>query len=205
MYLSLLFRRALFNELSYYSKGIKNNIMKTVLYLISACLFTLSIGCGSSKFGINRDTEAIIGLWEVKAIHNSDESGYKIIPPGMFKMVQSDGRFTNFMSTDDGAIITVDGSYTLKDNLYTESIINSFNKSQEGKDNPLQIKMPHSNFMYLRWFQPIDELGVIQNRWVEEIWQRVVIEDLEVSNVDLRQELRQLLDDEELIKKVIQK
>ena len=58
--------------------------------------------------------------------------------------------------------------------------------------------------MYLRWFQPIDELGVEQNRWVEEIWQRVLIQDLEVSNVDLRQELRLLLDDEELIKKVIE-
>jgi hypothetical protein len=57
--------------------------------------------------------------------------------------------------------------------------------------------------MYLRWFQPIDEFGVEQNRWVEEIWQRVLIEDLEVSNVDLRQELKSLLDDEELIKQVL--
>ncbi len=48
--------------------------------------------------------------------------------------------------------------------------------------------------MYLRWFQPIDEFGVERNRWVEEIWQRVLIEDLEVSNVDLRQELRTLFD-----------
>jgi hypothetical protein len=102
--------------------------------------------------------------------------------------------------TPDG---TVDGSYKIEGDVYTESIINSFNKSQEGKDNPLQIKLSHDNFMYLRWFQPIDEFGVEQNRWVEEIWQRVLIEDLEVSNVDLRQELKSLLDDEELIKQVL--
>lgn len=177
--------------------------MKSVVYFISVCLFTLSAGCSTLKYGMNSEADTIIGLWEVKAIHNSDEAGYEITPPGMFKMIQTDGRFTNFMSTSDGAIITVDGAYTLNGDLYTESIINSFNKSQEGKDNLLQIKMSHENFMYLRWFQPIDELGVVQNRWVEEIWQRIVIEELEVSNVDLRQELRQLLDDEELIKKVV--
>ncbi len=178
--------------------------MKTVRFLVLICSLALfGGGCGTSKSAVNKGTERIIGLWEVKAIHNSDESGYKLTPQGMFKMIQSDGVFINFMSTDEGAIITVDGTYSLNGNLYTESIVNSFNKSQEGKDNPLQLKMSHDNFMYLRWFQPIDEFGVIQNRWIEEIWQRVLIEDLEVSNVDLRQELRQLIEDEELIEKVI--
>lgn len=58
--------------------------------------------------------------------------------------------------------------------------------------------------MYLRWFQPIDEFGVLQNRWIEEIWQRVRIEDLEVRNVDLQQELRSLLSNEEVIRQVIE-
>ncbi len=115
-----------------------------------------------------------------------------------------DGRFMNFMSTEKGAIITVDGTYRLEGDIYTEEIVNSFNKSQEGKDNPLNIKLTHENFMYLRWFQPIDEFGVKQNRWIEEIWQRVCIEDLDVSNVDLRQELKQLLINEEVIEKVVE-
>ena len=177
--------------------------MKTVWSVFCVCLLVLTTGCSASRSAINKNAESIIGLWEVKAIHNSNESGNKITPHGMFKIVQSDGRFINFMSTENGAIITVDGSYKIEGDVYTESIINSFNKSQEGKDNPLQIKLSHDNFMYLRWFQPIDEFGVEQNRWVEEIWQRVLIEDLEVSNVDLRQELKSLLDDEELIKQVL--
>ncbi|NLB81335.1 MAG: DUF4488 domain-containing protein, partial [Clostridiaceae bacterium] len=142
-------------------------------------------------------------LWEVKAIHNSDEAGYKETPQGMFKMIMEQGKFMNFMSTDKGAIITVDGSYDLNGNIYTEKIVNSFNSTQVGKDNLLQIKLSNKNFMYLRRFQPIDEFGVVRNRWVEEIWQRVLIEDLDVSNVDLRQELRSLLTDEEAIKKVV--
>ena len=167
-------------------------------------IVTFFAGCGSAQQVSLSDpaVERIVGLWEVKAIHNSDEAGYKVIPSGMFKMIFDDGRFMNFMSTEKGAIITVDGTFRLKGDLYTEEIVNSFNKSQEGKDNPLNIKMTRKSFMYLRWFQPIDEFGVTQNRWVEEIWQRVSIGDLEVSNVDLRQELRLLLDNDELIKKM---
>ena len=166
-------------------------------------LFALQISCGKTKSSVSGDVENIWGLWEVKAIHNSDEEGYKETPHGMFKMIMMDGKFMNFMSTNKGAIITVDGSYNLKGNIYTEKIVNSFNSIQMGKDNLLQIKLSNKNFMYLRWFQPIDEFGVERNRWVEEIWQRVLIEDLEESNVDLRQELRALLTDEDAIKKVI--
>lgn len=179
--------------------------MKTIVgYFMLACLLLFTASCGATRSSSGSEIrDRIIGLWEVKAIHNSNESGYMETPPGMFKMVFPNGKFVNFMSTDQGAIITVDGTYRLQGENYTESIVNSFNKTQEGKDNPLQVKLSHENFMYLRWFQPIDEFGVEQNRWVEEIWQRVRIEDLEVSNVDLRQELRQLLDNEEVIEKVI--
>lgn len=177
----------------------------TVDYLMLICVLVFITGCGSSRPGVGGKTvDRIIGLWEVKAIHNSDESGYKETPPGMFKMIFQDGKFMNFMSTKNGAIITVDGTYRVKGDVYTEEIVNSFNKSQEGKDNPLNVKLTHENFMYLRWFQPVDEFGVEQMRWVEEIWQRVRIEDLEVSNVDLRQELRMLLNNEEVIKKLLE-
>ncbi len=177
----------------------------TVGFFMLVCMLTFAAGCGATRSsGEGRTADKIIGLWEVKAIHNSNESGYMETSPGMFKMIFPNGMFINFISTDEGAIITVDGTYKLKGDIYTEEIVNSFNKSQEGKDNPLQVKLSHENFMYLRWFQPIDEFGVAQNRWIEEIWQRVRIEDLEVSNVDLRQELRQLLDNEEVIEKVVE-
>jgi hypothetical protein len=44
----------------------------------------------------------------------------------------------------------------------------------------------------------------VRNRWIEEIWQRVRIEDLEVSNVDLLQELRSLPVNEEVIEKMVE-
>ena len=174
-------------------------------YFIYICTVALAIGCGSTKPGVGtKSADQILGLWEVKAIHNSDEAGYKVISPGMFKMVFPDGDFMNFMSTGKGAIITVDGTYRIEGDILTEEIVNSFNKSQEGKDNPLHIKLSNENFMYLRWFQPVDEFGVEQNRWIEEIWQRVRIEDLEDSNVDLRQELKTLLNDEDVIRRVVE-
>ncbi|NLY24420.1 MAG: DUF4488 domain-containing protein [Bacteroidales bacterium] len=177
----------------------------TVGYLMFICMLAFATGCGSSQRGVSgKKAERVIGLWEVKAIHNSNEPGYEETPPGMFKMVLPDGKFMNFISTEKGAIITVDGTYRLEGDLYTEAIVNSFNKTQEGKQNPLQIKLSQENFMYLRWFQPIDEFGVLQNRWIEEIWQRVRIEDLEVRNVDLQQELRSLLSNEEVIRQVIE-
>ena len=181
------------------------NIMKaTVSYLLFLCLLALAAGCGTSQRGMSdQKAERMIGLWEVKAIHNNNESGYKETPQGMFKMISSDGTFMNFMSTEKGAIITVDGAYRLEGDIYTEEIVHSFNKSQEGKHNPLQVKLSQGNFMYLRWFQPIDEFGMVQNRWIEEIWQRVRIEDLEESNINLRQELRTLLSNEEVINQMI--
>lgn len=180
--------------------------MKTsVLYFGLFCALVFFAGCSTSqRVSKSATVQRLLGLWEVKAVHNSDEEGYKEMPNGMFKMVFPDGRFMNFMSTNRGAIITVDGTYRMMgDSVYVEEIVNSFNKTQEGKDNLLWLKMSHDNFMYLRWFQPVDEFGVNRNRWVEEIWQRVLIEDLEVSNVDLRQELRQLISDEKVIEKVI--
>ena len=184
--------------------NLKNNMMKnlTSLFLLIG-LFVLLISCGTTRSSVSGDVENIWGLWEVKAIHNRDEVGYKETPQGMFKMIMKQGKFMNFISTSKGAIITVDGSYDLNGDVCTKKIVNSFNSSQVGKDYLLQIKLSNKNFMYVRWFLPIDEFGIERNRWVEEIWQRVLIEDLEVSNVDLRQELRTLLTDEEVIKKIV--
>ncbi|QRX63113.1 DUF4488 domain-containing protein [Dysgonomonadaceae bacterium zrk40] len=176
----------------------------TKLTFLLLLTMSLVISCGSSRRAAMDQASRLYGLWEVKAIHNSDEPGYKQIPPGMFKMIFPNGQFMNFISTQEGAIITVDGSYRIEGDLYTEEIVHSFNKSQEGKHNPLQMKLSQQHFMYLRWFQPIDEFGMERNRWIEEIWQRVRIEDLEVSNVDLQQELSSLPVNEEGIRKVIE-
>lgn len=177
-----------------------------VKYFGLFCLLIFFTSCGATQHATkNATAQRLLGLWEVKAVHNSDEGGYKEMPDGMFKMVLPDGKFMNFMSTEKGAIITVDGTYRMVgDTIYVEEIVNSFNKTQEGKDNPLSMKLSHDNFMYLRWFQPIDEFGVNRNRWVEEVWQRVQIQDLESSNVDLRQELRQLISDEKVIQQVVE-
>lgn len=180
--------------------------MKTKLfYPVLICMFALLFGCGTSQKGLkNATAKRLVGLWEVKAVHNSDEAGYKVMPKGMFKMVSPNGEFFNFMSTEKGAMITVDGTYRMiGDSIYVEEINHSFNRSQIGKDNPLNLKLSRDKFMYLRWFQAIDEFGVDKNRWIEEIWQRVEIEDMESSRFELEHELRTLVRDEEAIKKVI--
>lgn len=184
-------------------------MINKLFYAAMICMmFALTPGCGASKKGLKSATaKRLYGLWEVKAVHNSNEDGYKRMPRGMFKMILEDGRFFNFMTTEKGAMITVDGTYRLDgNNLYTEEINHSFNRTQIGKDNPLHLRLTGDKFMYLRWFQAIDEFGTDQNRWIEEIWQRVEIEDMEVSRIDLEQELRLLLKDsdaKEVIEEVI--
>ena len=180
--------------------------MKTKLfYSVFVCVIALLTGCGTAQKGLKSETaKRLFGLWEVKAIHNSNEGGYKKMPHGMFKMIIDDGRFVNFMTTERGAMITVDGTYRLVgDSLYIEEIDHSFNRTQVGKDNPLNLKLSGPKFMYLRWFQAVDEFGENQNQWVEEIWQRVELEDMEVSRIDLEQELRALVKDPEVIRKVM--
>lgn len=180
--------------------------MKTKLfYSVFVCVIALLAGCGTAQKGLKSETaKRLFGLWEVKAIHNSNEGGYKKMPHGMFKMIIDDGRFVNFMTTAGGAMITVDGTYRLVgDSLYIEEINHSFNRTQVGKDNPLNLKLSGPKFMYLMWFQAVDEFGENQNQWIEEIWQRVELEDMEVSRIDLEQELRALVKDPEVIKKVM--
>lgn len=181
--------------------------MNTRLFRFSIIMLmaTLLVGCGTSKKGLKSETaQRMFGLWEVKAVHNSNEDGYKRMPRGMFKMICEDGRFFNFMTTEKGAMITVDGKFRLDgDSIYTEEIRHSFNRTQIGKDNPLHLRLAGAKFLYLRWFQAVDEFGTDQNRWVEEIWQRVEIEDMEVSRVDLEQELRIIIQDQRAIKEVI--
>lgn len=181
-------------------------IMKTIhLCTLFVCVIALLAGCGTAQRGLKSETaKRLFGLWEVKAIHNSNEGGYKKVPHGMFKLIVNDGRFVNFMTTDEGAMITVDGKYRLVgDSLYIEEIDHSFNRSQIGKDNPLILRLSGPRFMYLKWFQAVDEFGNNQNQWVEEIWQRLELEDMEVSRVDLEQELRALVKDPNVVKKVI--
>ncbi len=178
-------------------------------FSFSALLFSVLIlftACGASqKTYKSARAKQLHGLWEVKAVHNSNEDGYKRMPRGMFKMIFEDGRFVNFMTTEKGAMITVDGTYRLDGNdIYTEEINHSFNVTQIGKDNPLELKLTGGKFMYLRWYQAVDEFGTDQNRWVEEIWQRVEIEDMEVSQIDLEQELKLLVKDPDAIKEVIE-
>ncbi|MDO5524305.1 MAG: DUF4488 domain-containing protein [Bacteroidia bacterium] len=180
--------------------------MKTRLfYAAFICVIALLTGCGTAQKGLKGSTaKQLLGLWEVKAVHNSNEGGYKEMPNGMFKMILDNGRFINFMTTPKGAMITVDGTYRLVgDSIYIEEIDHSFNASQIGKDNPLNLKLSGNKFMYLRWFQAVDEFGENQHQWVEEIWQRVEIEDMEVSRIDLEQELRRLVKDPEAIRQVI--
>ncbi len=181
--------------------------MNTRLFRFSIIMLMaiLLVGCGTSKKGLKSETaQRMFGLWEVKAVHNSNEDGYKRMPRGMFKMICEDGRFFNFMTTEKGAMITVDGKFRLDgDSIYTEEIRHSFNRTQIGKDNPLHLRLAGAKFLYLRWFQAVDEFGTDQNRWVEEIWQRVEIEDMEVSRVDLEQELRIIIQDQRAIKEVI--
>ncbi len=174
-------------------------------YSVVCCVTAFIVGCGASQKGLRSATaKQMFGLWEVKAVHNSNEDGYKRMPRGMFKMICDDGRFFNFMTTEKGALITVDGSFRLSgDSIYIEEINHSFNMSQIGKDNPLHLRLAGPKFLYLRWYQAVDELGATQNRWVEEIWQRVEIEDLEVSRIDLEQELRLILQDRKAIEKII--
>jgi hypothetical protein len=123
----------------------------------------------------------------------------------MFKLILPNGKFVNFMTTDRGSTITVDGTYVVEgDSIYIEKIDHSFNKSQIGMANPLYLKLSNDNFMYLRWFQAIDEFNQQQNRWIEEIWQRVKREGMDRSTFSLQQELRTILEDQEVIDYIIQ-
>ena len=102
----------------------------TIPILLLLLSMALAIGCGSPRHATKGQAARLYGLWEVKAIHNSDEPGYSETPPGMFKMIFPDGHFMNFMSTKEGAIITVDGTYRLEGDLYTKRLCTPLTKAR---------------------------------------------------------------------------
>ena len=119
--------------------------MKTkIFYSLFVCVIALLTGCGTAQKGLKSETaKRLFGLWEVKAIHNSNEGGYKKMPHGMFKMIIDDGRFVNFMTTEEAAMITVDGTYRLVgDSLYIEQDAGRKRQSLESETLWTQVYVP---------------------------------------------------------------
>jgi len=115
------------------------------------------------------------GLWLFRAQRTSNALDKGFIPttPGTFKMVASDGKFTNFSINGYNAMIGTDGyGHIESDSIYVESVQRSIIPSLVGKDNRLVYKLKNNN-LYLKFFLEKNTIDQDVNIWIEEIWEKI--------------------------------
>ena len=114
-------------------------------------------------------------MFKAQKTSNNIESGYIPTNPGTFKIISSDGKFTNFNNLGYNAVIGTDGLYHIEsDSTYIESIKRSVIPSLVGKDNRLVYKLK-DNKLYIKFFLEKNSLNQDVNIWIEEIWEKVQI------------------------------
>jgi len=87
------------------------------------------------------DQKDLIGVWEM--LYNGK-------PTGFLKIIGSDGRLTNIVSTPQGFLTTLTGSFEItSDSTYTEKIEKSVNSVLTGTHNKITYKMDNANYMVI--------------------------------------------------------
>jgi sugar (pentulose or hexulose) kinase len=97
--------------------------LKYLLLFIAVQLFAL----GTFAQGSNK---SFVGIWELTTI-KSDGGVPTEVPPGVLKIFNADGTFTNVQVQQTGSVITHGGKFVVNDDRqYTETIKNEINTAE---------------------------------------------------------------------------
>lgn len=138
-------------------------------------IFICSVLPINAQSNIENKANILEGIWIFRAQKTSNNSEKGFIPtiPGTFKIISSDGKFSNFSIRGYNAIIGTDGLYNVEsDSIYVESIQRSVIPSLIGKDNKLVYKLDN-NKLFLKFFLEKNAINQDVNIWIEEIWEKV--------------------------------
>lgn len=158
----------------------KKNITPLLLTLMLCFISSIK---AQSKPEIKKNI--LEGLWMFKAEKTSDkiEKGFIQTIPGTFKIISSDGKFTNFSTRGYNAIIGTDGLCHIEsDSIYIESVQRSVIPILIGKDNRLVYKLDN-NKLYLKFFLEKNAINQDVNIWIEEIWEKIQMPNDTNSNL----------------------
>lgn len=146
---------------------------------ITTYFFTAFLLCFISTVKAQSKTEikknVLEGIWMLKAEKKSNnlEMGYIPSPPATFKIISSDGKFINFSTRGNNAVIGTDGLCHIEsDSIYIETIERSVIPSLVGKNNKLIYKL-NNNKLFLKFYLEKNSINQTVNIWIEEIWEKI--------------------------------
>lgn len=150
--------------------------MKKIIPYLLFFVVTSSLFPTNAQSKIDEKSKLLEGIWMLKAERASNrlKMGFLPVNPGSFKIISTDGKFTNFIMKNFNTFINVDGLFHVEsDTVFVESIKRSLNPSLIGKNNKLFFKMEKNNKLYLKWFLEKNFLDQKIDIWVEEVWEKV--------------------------------
>jgi len=117
------------------------------------------------------------GVWQMCFYRsNSPDIPGELKTSNSLKILSDDGRFTNLLMMQTGAVILGYGTYEINsEGLYTECVEKNVHLPQlNGKKNAMHFELKENGtLMYVKYFLDNDANGNKIDSWCHEIWKKV--------------------------------
>ena len=161
--------------------------MKTrSFFLWVMCLFWGAMNMLAQN--IQEKTPAVLsGVWQMCFYRSSSPNVVgELKTSNSLKILSDDGRFTNLVMMQNGAIIIGYGSYEQSsESVYVEHVEKNLHLPQlNGDKNEMHFELKEDgNLMFVKYYLTVDRGGNKIDSWCHEIWKRVVMPSAYPENI----------------------
>lgn len=151
--------------------------MKTRSFISFVAVLLMSVWGVSAQEIQEKVPTALNGIWQMcfYSSPSSDVPG-ELRTGNSLKVLSGDGRFTNLVMMQQGAIVIGYGTYVIdSDSTYTEYVEKNIHLPQlDTMPNKMHFELEeNNNLMFVKYFLTSDRNGNQIDAWCHEIWKRV--------------------------------
>ena len=151
--------------------------MKIRYFFLMALLMLLAVGNSGAQDVQEKTPITLHGVWQMCFYRsNSPDIPGELKTSNSLKILSDDGRFTNLLMMQTGAVILGYGTYEINnEGLYTEYVEKNVHLPQlNGEKNEMHFKLKENGtLMYVKYFLKNDAKGNEIESWCHEIWKKV--------------------------------
>lgn len=151
--------------------------MKIRDFFLVAFLMLLTVGSSMAQDVQEKTPITLHGVWQMCFYRsNSPDIPGELKTSNSLKILSDDGRFTNLLMMQTGAVILGYGTYEINnEGLYTEYVEKNVHLPQlNGEKNEMHFELKENGkLMYVKYFLKNDANGNEIDSWCHEIWQKV--------------------------------
>lgn len=151
--------------------------MKIRNFFLVAFLMLLAVGSSMAQDVQEKTPITLHGVWQMCFYRsNSPDIPGELKTSNSLKILSDDGRFTNLLMMQTGAVILGYGTYEINsEGLYTEYVEKNVHLPQlNGEKNEMHFTLKENGtLMYVKYFLKNDAKGNEIDSWCHEIWQKV--------------------------------